>query len=74
MLNGITGPIMSPARPTPPSGQPLRAGLKDGAKPGKGDGAFDTWLKQGLHKLYDDVAGEPVPELLLKMIEEDRKK
>ena len=64
MLNGITGPIMSPATTDPAFRTATFAlGLKDGAKPGKGDGAFDTWLKQGLHKLYDDVAGEPVPEL-----------
>lgn len=43
-------------------------------KGGKGERAFDTWLRQGLHKLFDDVAGEPVPDVLLKMIEEDSKK
>jgi hypothetical protein len=25
-----------------------------------------------LHKLYDDVAREPIPDELLKLIEEDR--
>ncbi len=44
------------------------------SKAGKGEKAFDTWLKQGLHKLFDDIASEPVPDSLLKMIEEDRKK
>jgi hypothetical protein len=44
------------------------------SKSGKGEKAFDTWLKQGLHKLYDDIASEPVPESLLRMIEEDRRK
>ena len=34
--------------------------------------AFDIWLQQGLHKLYDSVAKEPVPEELLKLIEQDR--
>jgi len=41
-------------------------------RPGKGDAAFDVWLKRGLHKIYDDVANEPIPEELLKLIEEDR--
>lgn len=36
------------------------------------DQAFDLWLKRGLHKLFDDVANEPIPEELLKLIEEDR--
>jgi hypothetical protein len=38
------------------------------------DAAFDVWLNRGLHKLFDDVANEPIPEELLKLIEEDRKK
>ena len=36
--------------------------------------AFDVWLQRGLHQLYDDVAKEPVPGELLKLIEEDRQK
>jgi hypothetical protein len=35
---------------------------------------FDTWLKRGLHQLYDDVANEPIPDALLDLIEQDRKK
>ena len=35
---------------------------------------FDLWLKRGLHQIYDDVANEPIPEDLLRLIEEDRKK
>lgn len=34
--------------------------------------AFDVWLQQGLHKLYDSVAKEPIPDELLKLIEQDR--
>ncbi len=34
--------------------------------------AFDVWLQRGLHKLYDSVAIEPVPDELLKLIEQDR--
>jgi len=33
---------------------------------------FDLWLKRGLHQLFDDVASEPIPEELLRLIEEDR--
>lgn len=40
----------------------------------KANDAFDLWLQRGLHKLFDDVAQEPIPEELLKLIEEDRKK
>ena len=34
--------------------------------------AFDVWLRRGLHQLYDTVAREPIPEELLRLIEEDR--
>jgi len=36
------------------------------------DAAFDLWLKRGLHQLYDTVAKEPIPEEILRLIEEDR--
>ena len=39
----------------------------------KGD-AFDLWLQRGLHELFDDVANEPVPEALLRIIEAGRQK
>ncbi len=39
-----------------------------------GDKAFDTWLKQGLHKIFDDVAREPIPQEILNLIEEHREK
>lgn len=38
------------------------------------DAAFDIWLRRGLHQMFDDVAREPVPPELLKLIEQDRKK
>jgi hypothetical protein len=36
------------------------------------DAAFDVWLNRGLHQLFDSVANEPIPESLLRLIEEDR--
>ncbi len=36
--------------------------------------AFDIWLNRGLHQIYDDVANEPIPEDLLKLIENDKTK
>jgi hypothetical protein len=38
------------------------------------DTPFDLWLERGLHTLFDDIANEPVPEALLKIIEQDRGK
>jgi hypothetical protein len=51
----------------PPPGNPPK-------KPRKGEAAFDMWLQRGLHDIYDKVANEPIPEELLRLIEEDRKR
>lgn len=52
------------------SGEPGRPPTDPG---GEGvDGAFDVWLRRGLHQLYDTVAKEPIPESLIRLIEEDR--
>lgn len=40
----------------------------------KAEAAFDVWLQRGLHDLFDEVAQEPIPEDLLRLIEGDRKK
>jgi len=40
----------------------------------KYDSAFDLWLQRSLHNMFDEVASEPLPEELLRLIEEDRKK
>ena len=34
--------------------------------------AFDVWLDRGLHRMFDEVAQEPIPEELLKLIEANR--
>jgi hypothetical protein len=36
------------------------------------DQAFELWLNRGLHQLYDAVAKEPLPDELLKLIEQDK--
>ena len=38
------------------------------------DSAFDLWLNRGLHQLFDDIASEPIPDELLKLIQDDQKK
>jgi hypothetical protein len=53
----------------PPGATPV-----SGRKGRKTEAAFDLWLQKGLHEIYDKVASEPIPEELLKLIEEDRKK
>jgi hypothetical protein len=42
------------------------------AKAGMPNAAFDIWLRRGLHQIFDDVAREPIPPELLRLIEQDR--
>lgn len=39
----------------------------------KSETAFDQWLSRGLHQMFDEVAKEPVPDELLKLIEADKR-
>ena len=58
-----------------PDMKPPRAKKLTGEKaPAKPSAAFDLWLQRGLHQLYDDVASEPIPDELLRLIENDRDK
>ena len=42
--------------------RPKRRGQKQPAGSGKGEAAFDLWLDRGLHKLFDNVTSEPLPD------------
>jgi hypothetical protein len=56
-----------------PAAPPARAGLKAGdgkAKP-SAERPFDMWLQKQLHAMYDEIASEPLPNDLLKMIDHD---
>ncbi len=50
----------------------IKAGVPRGhaARPGtKLDQAFDTWLDRELQRMFDEVAREPIPDDLLKLID-----
>ena len=34
--------------------------------------AFDLWLRQSLHEAFGTAVAEPIPEDILRLIEEDR--
>ncbi len=36
--------------------------------------AFDLFVERGLHAIYDRVLAEPIPDELLRLIEDDRRK
>ena len=59
----MTRPKQPPvkASPIPPA---------SGKEPGE---AFDLWLQRSLHQLFDAVAKEPIPEALLRLIEQSRR-
>jgi hypothetical protein len=52
----------------------LPASQRKGAGEVPSRAAFNDWLQRGLHQLFDTVVRKPVPEELLRLIEEDRKK
>ena len=60
--------VISGGNGGPPDGQPQPA--SKGKR--KADSAFDLWLQRGLHKIFDDVANEPVPDELRRLIDGDR--
>ncbi len=65
------GSVMNGARAERKESDP--AG-QSGDSGGVSKDAFDLWLKQGLHELFDSIASEPIPEELIRLIEEDRSK
>jgi len=36
-----------------------------------GERPFDLWLHKQLHAMYDEIAGEPLPDDLLTLIDQD---
>ena len=60
----MTSASDTPPRPTGAEGASKRKR--------KADTAFEQWLQRGLHQLFDDVANEPVPDELRKLIDDDR--
>lgn len=51
--------------------KPVQSGV-NGRGQAAPEAAFDIWLQRGLHALFDDVMQEPIPEELLRLIEQDR--
>lgn len=62
--------VMIRPKPPPLMASPPRVREVDGVS----DTAFGIWLQRSLHQLFDKVAKEPIPEELLRLIEEDRRK
>lgn len=48
-----------------------RTGGPARSKPRSNDRPFDMWLHKQLHAMYDEIASEPLPDDLLKLIEKD---
>ncbi len=38
------------------------------------DQAFNTWVDRSLHEMFDEVAREPIPDELLKLIRDHEEK
>ncbi len=60
-----------PNRVTPATASAAR-GVAGGQKKMVADSAFDSWLRGKLHAIFDGVAQEPLPDELVRLIEQDR--
>jgi hypothetical protein len=58
----------TPVDPPPRSKAPPRGQVNGPAS------AFDIWLDRDLHRMFDKVRAEPIPEELLRLINSDRNK
>lgn len=59
-----------------PAANPSSAvdGLAPEPKADAPQSAFDLFVERGLHAIYDGVLAEPIPDELLRLIENDRRK
>ncbi len=54
--------------------KPRRGRAGETARPGvktSDERPFDLWLQKQLHAMYDEIASEPLPTDLLKLIDRD---
>ena len=59
------------------SAQPVSEGLPEAGSLRSSEPAptaFDLFVERGLHAIYDGVLAEPIPDELLRLIEDDRRK
>jgi hypothetical protein len=58
------------------SNKPSRAGVEGNGESDVGsdeavvDRGFDRWLNRQLHRIYDPVLGEPVPDEMLRLLDQ----
>ena len=69
MAHKLAGPTRAGSLPAAPAGAMPQAqrGPAD-----VGDDALGLWLRSSLRRHFADVAAEPIPKDLLRLIEEDR--
>lgn len=46
-------------------------GVGDAARPAAEEQPFDRWLRKQLHAMFDEVANEPLPAELIRIIDRD---
>jgi len=63
-----------PAAPAPKTGLKAMDGKSAKAAKPSAERPFDMWLQKQLHAMYDEIAGEPLPNDLLNLIDYDAAK
>lgn len=70
--SGQSSTTLAPASGSKPAAVGSRlSGGKPAASPARN--AFDVFLDRGLHTMFDSVKDEPIPDELIRIIQEDRK-
>jgi hypothetical protein len=70
-------PAAPASKPGLKVGEPKSGRAADAARPrakGPAERPFDMWLQKQLHAMYDEIAGEPLPNDLLNLIDHDAAK
>ena len=60
-----------PAAPSSKAGPKAAAGQTARVAKASAERPFDMWLQKQLHAMYDEIAGEPLPNDLLNLIDHD---
>ena len=60
-----------PAAPSSKAGPKATDGKAPRVAKASAERPFDMWLQKQLHAMYDEIASEPLPNDLLKMIDHD---
>ena len=69
-----TPPKTNPPQPEIDENDASRKGDPEPSRSRSPESAFDMWLQRELQKMFSDVAQEPIPDELMRLIDQDKLK